>query len=113
MNTKMYVGNLAFNSTEQDLRDLFGTHGEVTEVFMPIDRDTSRPRGFAFVTMDSTEAMTAAISAIHGQSFQGRPLTVNEARPQQSGGGGNFRGGQRDGGKRDGGNGYGGGRGRY
>jgi cold-inducible RNA-binding protein len=101
MNTKMYVGNLSFDSTEQDLRELFSTHGEVTEVFMPMDRETSRPRGFAFVTMDSAEAMSAAIGAVNGQAFQGRPLTVNEAKPQQSnGGGGGFGGG--GGGKRAG-----------
>jgi cold-inducible RNA-binding protein len=112
MNTKMYVGNLSFDSSEQDLRELFGTHGGVSEVFMPMDRETSRPRGFAFVTMDSTEAMNAAIAAINGQAFQGRPLTVNEARPQESnGGGGGFRGaGGGGGGKRSGGFGS---RGRY
>lgn len=73
MNTKMYVGNLSFNSTEQDLRDLFGSHGEVTEVFIPTDRESGRPRGFAFVTMDSTDSMNDAISALNGNEFQGRP----------------------------------------
>ena len=82
MNTKMYVGNLSFNSTEQDLRDLFGSHGEVTEVFIPTDRESGRPRGFAFVTMDSTDSMNDAISALNGNEFQGRPLVVNEAKPQ-------------------------------
>ena len=107
MNTKMYVGNLSFNSTEQDLRDLFGSHGEVTEVFIPTDRESGRPRGFAFVTMDSTDSMNDAISALNGNEFQGRPLVVNEAKPQANtggGGGGGYRG--NGGGRRDN-NGYG------
>jgi cold-inducible RNA-binding protein len=122
-NTKMYVGNLSFDASEQDLRELFGAHGGVTEVFMPIDRFSNRPRGFAFITMDSAEAMNAAISALNGQAFQGRPLTVNEARPQAAGGGGGgggYGGGGGGGGKRGGGGyggggggGGGGGRGRY
>ena len=93
MNTKMYVGNLSFNSTEQDLRDLFGSHGEVTEVFIPTDRESGRPRGFAFVTMDSTDSMNDAISALNGNEFQGRPLVVNEAKPQANTGGGGGGGG--------------------
>jgi RNA recognition motif-containing protein len=117
----MYVGNLSFDSGEQDLRELFGAHGAVTDVFMPMDRETNRPRGFAFVTMDSAEAMNAAIAAINGQEFQGRRLTVNEARPQTQGGGGGgggFRGDRRGGGGGGrggygGGGGGGGGRGRY
>lgn len=108
MNTKMYVGNLSFNSTEQDLRDLFGSHGEVTEVFIPTDRESGRPRGFAFVTMDSTDSMNDAISALNGNEFQGRPLVVNEAKPQANtggGGGGGYRG--NGGGSRRDNNGYG------
>lgn len=99
MNTKMYVGNLSFGSSEQDLRDLFGSHGEVTEVFMPMDRESGRPRGFAFVTMDSPDSMNTAIEALNGQDFQGRALVVNEAKPQNNTGGGfrgNDRGGRRD-----------------
>lgn len=95
MITKMYVGNLSFESTENDLRDLFGSHGAVTDVFMPTDRDTQRPRGFAFVTMDSADAMKAAITALDGTQYQGRALTVNEARPPgasgNGGGGGGYR----------------------
>lgn len=101
MNTKMYVGNLSFNATEQDLMDLFGSHGEVTEVFIPTDRESGRPRGFAFVTMESADAMNSAIEALNGNEFQGRALVVNEAKPQSNTGGG-FRG--------NGGGGYGGGR---
>ena len=88
MNTKLYVGNLSFDATEQDLRDLFGSYGEVTELFMPTDRDSGRPRGFAFVTMDSTDSMGSAIEAVNGQEFQGRALVVNEAKPQENRGGG-------------------------
>lgn len=117
MNTKMYVGNLSFGTTEEDLRELFGAHGGVTEVFIPTDRESGRPRGFAFITMDSPEAMTSAISAIDGTEFQGRSLAVNEARPQGSGGGGGggrgFGGGGGGGGRGGYGGGGGGGRGGY
>lgn len=118
----MYVGNLSFDASEQDLRELFGTHGEVTEVFMPTDRESGRPRGFAFVTMDSAEAMNSAIETLNGEEFQSRALVVNEAKPQENngGGGGGYRGGNRDngggrrdnggGGRRDNGGGYGRGR---
>ncbi len=99
MNTKMYVGNLSFGATEQDLRDLFGSHGEVTEVFIPTDRESGRPRGFAFVSMDSADAMNAAIEALNGQEFQGRALVVNEAKPQVKSEGGGYRG--NGGGRRD------------
>ena len=87
----MYVGNLSYDDSERDLRDLFDSHGEVTEVFMPIDRDYGRPKGFAFVTMASAESMEAAIAAVNGQEYLGRALVVNEARPQENSGGG-FRG---------------------
>lgn len=106
MNTKMYVGNLSFDSTEQDLRDLFGAYGEVTEVFMPTDRESGRPRGFAFVTMDSTDSMNGAISAVNGKEYQGRALIVNEAKPQGSSGGGGYGGNGGNRGRRDD-NGYG------
>lgn len=98
MNAKMYIGNIPFDATEQDLRTLFSEHGQVTEVFMPTDRESGRPRGFAFVTMDSADMMNDAVAALNGQDFQGRPLVVNEARPQEprdnyrSGGNGGYRG---------------------
>ena len=79
---KMYVGNLSFDATQQDLEELFGAHGQVTDVHIPQDRDTGRPRGFAFVTMDSKSAMISAIKAIDGFEFQGRVLKCNEARPR-------------------------------
>lgn len=107
MNTKMYVGNLSFDAGEQDLRDLFNSHGEVTEVFIPTDRESGRPRGFAFVTMDSADSMNAAISALNGEEYQGRALVVNEAKPQvnRDGGGGGYRGNGGGGRRND--NGYG------
>lgn len=112
MNTKMYVGNLPFAAQEQDVRELFSQYGGVTEVFLPMDRESGRPRGFAFVTMDSPEAMQAAINGLNGQEFQGRKLAINEARPREErpggfGGGGGGRGGY------GGGGGGGGGRGGY
>ena len=114
MSTKLFVGNLSFNTIENDLHDLFAAHGGVIEVNLMVDKFTGRPRGFAFVTMESPEAAEAAIQALHGKNFDGRDLTVNIARPREErppggGGGGGFRGG--GGGERrgGGGGGYGGG----
>lgn len=100
MNTKLYVGNLSFDTTENDLQDLFETAGPVSEVNLVMDRMTNRPRGFAFVTMATPEAAQSAIQAISGKSVGGRALTVNEARPREerSGGGGGYGGGNRGGG---------------
>ncbi len=84
----MYIGNLSYDINEQDLRDLFNPHGEITEIFMPMDREYSRPKGFAFVTMASADSMHAAISAVNGQKYQGKELIVNEARPRENSGGG-------------------------
>jgi RNA recognition motif-containing protein len=80
MSKRIYVGNLPFSSTEQGLRELFGTHGEVSEVSIVTDRETGRSRGFGFVEMAS--GATGAISALNGHSLDGRSLTVNEARPR-------------------------------
>jgi len=90
---KIYVGNLPFSATEDDIRQLFGQHGEVNSVALIMDRDTGRPRGFGFIEMDDNEA-TAAISALNGHEMDGRALNVNEARdrPERSGGGGGGRG---------------------
>lgn len=112
MSTKLYVGNLSFNTTENDLQDAFAPHGTVASVDLIMDKMTGRSRGFAFVTMDSPDAAKAAISAMHGAQLDGRPLTVNEARPREeraprSGGGGGYGGG-----RSGGGGGYGGGGGR-
>lgn len=95
---KMYVGNLPFTTTESDLRDLFSAHGEVTSVAVVTDRETMRPRGFAFVEMANSGEAQAAMSALNGKEFQGRDLTVNEAKPKTGGGGGGFGGGGRRGG---------------
>lgn len=111
MNTKMYVGNLPFDAAENDLRGLFSNYGNVTDIHMPFDRDSGRPRGFAFITMDTPEAMQEAMKQLDNQDFMGRALTVNEARPMGErpaygggGGGGGGRGGPR-GGPRGGGGG--------
>ncbi|MEM7601854.1 MAG: RNA-binding protein [Verrucomicrobiota bacterium] len=89
---KMYVGNLSFNTTKEELEDEFGQYGTVTDVHVPQDRETGRPRGFAFVTLDSKEGMEAAIDALDGQEFGGRTIKVNEARPREDRGGGGGRG---------------------
>lgn len=95
MNSKMYVGNLPFSATELDVREAFSQYGDVTDLYLPMDRESGRPRGFAFVTMDNAESMTKAIEGMNGKDFQGRNLTVNEARPKEDrpfgGGGGGDR----------------------
>jgi cold-inducible RNA-binding protein len=83
MNTKLYVGNLSFDTTENDLQDLFAACGPVSEVNLIMDRSTNRPRGFAFVTMATPEGAQAAIAQVNGKSIQGRAITVNEARPRE------------------------------
>lgn len=83
MNTKMYVGNLPFSSLEGDLRELFSEYGTVTDIFMPMDQVTGRPRGFAFITMDSPTAMNEAIRGLNGKELDGRALAISEARPKE------------------------------
>jgi len=80
MNTKLYVGNLSFDTNEAGLRDLFTPFGQVNEAAIILDRETQRPRGFAFVTMGSKEEMDAAIAGLHDKNVDGRNLVVNEAR---------------------------------
>ncbi len=91
---KIYVGNISFDTSEDSLRDAFAAHGEVEEVAVITDRDTGRPRGFAFVTMPDSAARTA-IDALNGKELDGRTLNVNEARAKtdRGGGGGQNRGG--------------------
>lgn len=79
----MYVGNLSFDATELEIRELFSEFGAVNEISIVLDRDTRRSRGFAFVTMNTTDGMSAAINGLDGKSWQGRPLAVNEARPRE------------------------------
>lgn len=96
MSNKLFVGNLSFKTTENDLQDTFAAHGAVLETNIMTDRNTGRPRGFGFVTMGTSEEAQKAVDALNGQQLDGRPLTVNIARPmeQRSGGGGRreFRG---------------------
>jgi RNA recognition motif-containing protein len=96
MNTKLYVGNLSFDATENDIQDLFSACGPVSEVNLIVDRMTNRSRGFAFVTMATPEGAEAAIQQLAGKHVNGRDLTVNEARPREerSGGGGGGGGGR-------------------
>jgi cold-inducible RNA-binding protein len=110
MGTKLYVGNLPFNTTENELQELFSQAGAVQEVTLMQDRFTGKSRGFAFVTMSSDEEAQNAISKLNGHAMEGRQLTVNEARPRESrppggggrgyggGGGGGGYGGRREGG---------------
>jgi cold-inducible RNA-binding protein len=80
---KMYVGNLSFETTENDLQDLFEQHGAVNEVHLMMDRMTGKSRGFAFVTMNDDTQANAAISAVNGRELNGRALKVSEARPRE------------------------------
>ena len=107
MSNKLFVGNLSFNTTENDLQDAFAAHGTVTEANLMMDRETGRPRGFGFITMSSAEEAQKAIDAMNGKDMDGRALTVNVAKPREerTGGGG--------GGRREYGGGGGGGRNRY
>ena len=107
MSTKLFVGNLSFNTTENDLQDAFAAHGTVVETNLMMDRSTGRPRGFGFITMNSPEEAQKAIEALNGSQLGGRALTVNIAKPREerpAGGGG---------GRREYGGGGGGGRNRY
>jgi cold-inducible RNA-binding protein len=114
MGNRLYVGNLPFSTTETDLQDLFAQAGPVNEVVLMQDKFTGKSRGFAFVTMATEADAQNAITQFHGKAFEGRPLTVNEARPREErqggyGGGGGGGGGYR--GDRGGGGGYRGDRG--
>jgi RNA recognition motif-containing protein len=104
MSTKLFVGNLSFNTTENDLQDLFAAYGPVQQVDMIMDRTTGRPRGFSFVTMENQADAQKAIEELNGKAVDGRDLTVNEARPREDrpgggGGGGGYGGGGGGGGR--------------
>jgi RNA recognition motif-containing protein len=110
MSTRLYVGNLNFRTTGEELREMFSQAGEVENATVVEDRDTGRSRGFAFVEMATKEGADAAIQQFNGKEFGGRALTVNEARPRvERGGGGGYGGGGGRGGYGGGGGGYGGG----
>jgi len=101
MSAKLFVGNLSFNTTENELQDAFAAHGTVIEANVMMDRATGRPRGFGFVTMSTTEEAQKAIEALNGKELGGRPLTVNIARPREERPGGgegrrSYGGGGRD-----------------
>jgi hypothetical protein len=120
MENKLYVGNLSYTTTDQDLHELFSQAGTVTSAMVMTDRDSGRSKGFGFVEMSSAEEAQKAITLFNGKEFQQRPLTVNVARPKEDrkfgGGGGGSRGGGGyggGGGSRGGGGGYGGGGGGY
>ena len=119
MSSKLFVGNLSFNTTENDLQDAFAAHGSVVEANLMMDRMTGRARGFGFVTMSTPEEAEKAIAALNGAQMDGRALTVNIARPREDrpAGGGGGGGARRGGGGGGGGGGYsgggGGGRDRY
>ena len=114
-NSKLFVGNLSFNTTENDLQDTFAAHGTVLEANLMMDRMSGRPRGFGFVTMSTEEEAQKAIEALNGAQVDGRALTVNIARPREerAGGGGGGGGERRSFGGGRGGGGGGGGRNRY
>ena len=95
-NSKLYVGNMSFKTTEDELRDAFEQFGSVTDIYVAMDKMTGRPRGFAFVTMGTDEEAAKAAEAMNGTDLGGRALTVNEARPKEDrprGGGGGYGGG--------------------
>jgi RNA recognition motif-containing protein len=116
MSNKLFVGNLSFDTTENDLQDAFAAFGTVTDANLMMDRMTNRPRGFAFITMSSAEEAQKAIDGLNGRELSGRALTVNVARPREERTGGGGGGGRREfsggsgGGQRGG---SGGGRNRY
>ena len=91
MSNKLFVGNLPFNTTENDLHTTFGVHGTVVEAKLMTDRESGRPRGFGFVTMSTPEEANSAIGALNGHDVDGRALTVNVAKPREERGGGGRR----------------------
>jgi RNA recognition motif-containing protein len=105
MNNKLYVGNLPYSTTEDDLRQMFSEAGNIRSITIPIDKMSNRPRGFAFVEMETGEEASKAINLFNGQDMQGRTLNVSEARPPENRGGGGGSGGYSSGGGGGGGGG--------
>jgi cold-inducible RNA-binding protein len=100
MSTRLYIGNLSYNTTENQLQELFAQHGPVTNVDLIMDKFSGRPRGFGFITMETKEGAEAAIQALNGKNVDGRDLMVNEARPREErapGSGGGYGGGRGEG----------------
>lgn len=91
MNNRLFVGNLSFNTTEDDLREAFAAHGSVMEINIIMDRDTGRSRGFGFVTMSTADEAQNAVAALNGREIDGRALKVNVAKPREERGGGGRR----------------------
>jgi cold-inducible RNA-binding protein len=87
MNSKLYVGNMSFKTSEDDLRNAFGQYGSITDVYIANDRETGRPRGFAFVTFSTEAESKVAAEKMNGVDLDGRQLTVNEAKPKEEAGG--------------------------
>ncbi len=102
---KLYVGNIAYSTTEQSLREAFSEYGEVEEVAVIMDRESGRPRGFAFVSMKNDGEAREAVEQLNGTQLDGRTINVNEAKPKASGGGGGGHRGGGGGGHRGGGGG--------
>jgi cold-inducible RNA-binding protein len=100
MSMKLYVGNLSFNTTIQDLETMFGEFGAIQSANIIEDRETGRSRGFAFIEMSSKQEAESAIAKLNGKEIDGRELTVNEAKPRENRGGGGNRGGYKGGGSR-------------
>ena len=106
---RIYIGNFGYDTREQEIREAFEAHGQVQEVSMVMDRDTGRPKGFGFVEMPTSAEAQAAIGALNGKEFGGRPATVNEAKPRQERSSGGYSGGGSGGGYGNRGGGGGGG----
>ncbi|MGE5263064.1 MAG: RNA recognition motif domain-containing protein [Acidobacteriota bacterium] len=99
MESKLYVGNLSYDTTEEQLRELFGQAGSIKEIALIMDRDTRRPKGFGFVEMETQAEAAKAIQMFSDYELDGRRLTVNMARPREERGGGGYSGGNRGGGR--------------
>ncbi len=94
MSSKLYVGNLSWNTTDADLRETFSQFGEITEATVITDRDTGRSRGFGFVTFEDSSSSEKAIATLDGSNLDGRTIKVNEAKPRRENGGGGYGGGR-------------------